>query len=168
MNYVQHSHNLAEGFQPTPQPALLNKSRAQGDPVPDDRRLRARPRRPHDGPRVADAQAERRLRGARRRRLRRLFRGRHLGIRGDFWWVDLQGLRPQPMQKSRSPMLAGSFSDWESEDDLSGLYCPPTPFYAAFVSLVCFWVVMPLLFLCHCCAMCHKMTSGSVEVVTIS
>ena len=65
-------------------------------------------------------------------------------------------------------MLTGSFSDWESEDDLSGLYCPPTPFYAAFVSLVCFWVVMPLLFLCHCCAMCHRMTSGSVEVVTIS
>ena len=65
---------------------MLNKSRAQGDPVSDDRRLRARPRRPHDGPRVADAQAEQRLRGARRRRLRRLFRGRHLGIRGDFWW----------------------------------------------------------------------------------
>ena len=64
-----------------------------------------------------------------------------------------------------APILTGSFS---SEDELSGLYCPPTPYYAAFVSLVCFWVVMPLLFLCHCCVMCHKMTSGSAEVATIS
>ena len=66
---------------------MLNKSSDQGDPLPDDRRFGARFRRPHDGRGLADAQVERRIRGVRRGRLRRLSSRCHMGIGGNFWWV---------------------------------------------------------------------------------
>ena len=65
-------------------------------------------------------------------------------------------------------MLSGSFSNWESEDDSSDLFCPPIPFYTAFVGLICFWVIMPLLFVCLSCAMFYKTANRSAEVGAIS
>ena len=78
-------------------------------------------------------------------------------------------LLPSAFRSSSFPKsFTGSFSDWESEDDSSDLFCPPIPFYLAFCGLVCFWVLMPLLFLCQCCAMCYKMANRSAEVGVIS
>ena len=64
-------------------------------------------------------------------------------------------------------LFAGAYADWQGEDDALKTYCPNTPFYMAFVTLIIIWILMPLICCCNCCHMCYKMKQQS-EVETIA
>ena len=64
-------------------------------------------------------------------------------------------------------LFVGAYADWQGEDDTLDTYCPSTPFYMAFVTLIIIWILMPLMCCCNCCHMCYKMKQQS-EIETIA
>ena len=65
-------------------------------------------------------------------------------------------------------ILAGAYPTWNGEDVTSDLYCPHLPFMWAFVSLICFWVMMPLCCCFHCCMACCKNCKPPTNIETIA
>jgi len=60
-----------------------------------------------------------------------------------------------------SVKVFSAYSTWTDEDDQkdSANYCPGPPFMMAFVTLICFWILFPLMCCCGCFAACCKIAA---------
>jgi len=58
-----------------------------------------------------------------------------------------------------SVKVFGAYSTWTQDDKTSENYCPGTPFMMAFVTLICFWILFPLMCCCGCMAACCKIAA---------
>ena len=65
-------------------------------------------------------------------------------------------------------LITGAYATWEGDDTASDRYCPQLPFLWAFISLICFWIFMPLCCCCHCCAACCKNCKPPTNIETIA
>merc|ERR1711974_169746 len=59
-----------------------------------------------------------------------------------------------------SVKVFGAYSEWTYEVEEADTFCPYTPFIFAFVTLVAYWVLLPLMCCCTlmscCCGLCAK------------
>lgn len=67
-----------------------------------------------------------------------------------------------------SVQVFGAYPTWEGDDINSDHYCPQAPFLMAFISLIFFWIFMPLCCCCHCCAACCKNCKPPTNIETIA
>ena len=57
--------------------------------------------------------------------------------------------------------ISGAYSTWTQDEDQkdNANYCPGPPFMMAFVTLICFWILFPLMCCCGCFAACCKVAA---------
>jgi len=60
-----------------------------------------------------------------------------------------------------SVKVFSAYSTWTDEEEFKELetYCPGPPFMMAFVTLICFWILFPLMCCCGCVAACCKVAA---------
>ena len=62
--------------------------------------------------------------------------------------------------------FSGAYSEWTDEDTTSPNYCANGPFMMAFVTLILFWILMPLIFCLTCCCCCICCAIGAAKART--